>query len=358
MLANLDYAVVLTGRDPQKGHEALEYVRASSSASNPRVAFVQMEQSSLESVRRAAADVSAAADAFGVPLRGLLLNAGVWPQQKRLTADGIAEALAVNHVSHQLLARELLPTLLNGSGDEAARVVTVASSAHAFPAGVETSDPAWDSRRWDATASYGESKLANVYFARELALRVDAPPRRFSSLAVHPGVVATSLFREFGGGGAAAAPALGTLLEKTPLRLVLKTPADGARTLVYALVAPSLPSGSYLSDCELTDVSPAAKDARAASALWKWTNNFLDERLAQLDAAQESTRLDLARRAFAGGDPEGDEAERASDEPERESDESGRESDKPGRGSDEPERESASAPTQQGTGSDGSEVRD
>ena len=48
------------------------------------------------------------------------------------------------------------------------------------------------------------------------------------------------------------------LLGESPLSLVLKTPADGCRTMVYALLAPGLPSGSYLSDCEITDVAPAA----------------------------------------------------------------------------------------------------
>ena len=141
-------------------------------------------------------------------------------------------------------------------------------------------------RGWDATTAYGESKLANVLFAQELAVRTPptADGARVTSLAVHPGVVATSLFREFGVGATATTPslpqqaesALKTLAEAPPAKLLFKLPDDGCRTSCYALLAPDLPSGAYLSDCEITDVSPAAKDPAARKALWAWTEEWLE----------------------------------------------------------------------------------
>ena len=118
--------------------------------------------------------------------------------------------------------------------------------------------------------------------------------QRLTSLAVHPGVVATSLFREFAPTGAAdavslppqAEEVLSTLADTPPARLLFKLPDDGCRTLCYALLAPGLPTGAYLSDCELTDVSPSAKDPAAREALWAWTDAWLDEntkRMAILD---------------------------------------------------------------------------
>jgi NAD(P)-dependent dehydrogenase (short-subunit alcohol dehydrogenase family) len=141
-----------------------------------------------------------------------------------------------------------------------------------------------------------------VLFARALAQRY--PPTRLTSLAVHPGVVATSLFREFkpsaaqlpiplppiplppgGLGGpsfdSAVASAGKAILDNPAVGLVFKKPEDGCRTLVYALLAPGLPSGSYLSDMELTDVAPAAKDSAAADALWRWTEAWVGAKMSK-----------------------------------------------------------------------------
>ena len=129
-------------------------------------------------------------------------------------------------------------------------------------------------RKFDASINYGETKLANLLFAQELAER--APSPRFKSLAVHPGVVATSLFRDF---GAAAPPAqvLG-LLDDTPLGLVFRSPRDGCRSSLYALLSPTVPNGAYVVDCEPTDTSPASKAPRARAELWEWSAAWLRAR--------------------------------------------------------------------------------
>lgn len=316
-LAKAGYATVLCSRDRRKGEAAMQYVRARSSAS-ARVALVDLDQSSFESVERGASAIREAAASLDAPLAGLLLNAGVWPTERRLTADGLEEGMQVCHVSHFQLTQQLLPDLLaatDGAVAEA-RVVTTSSSAHAFPADMDLSDLGWVERPWDATAAYGSSKLANLLFAQELAQR--QPPsatQRLCSLAVHPGVVATSLFREFG------AASLEGLAEQTPLGLVLKSPSDGCRPLVYALLAPRLPTGSYISDCELTDVSPAAKDASARAELWEWTENWLADARCRLEAAQawDSEASGVAdpeiQIAETGASTLGYEVEEANDEP-------------------------------------------
>ena len=197
------------------------------------------------------------------------------------------------HVSHYQLTELLLPDLLSADGAAGeVRVVTTSSSAHAFPATLELGDLNWDERTWDATAAYGTSKLANMLFAQELAQRqpldrqaLGSAKPRLRSLAVHPGVVATSLFREFG------ASSLDDLAEQTPLGLVLKRPAEGCRPLVYALLAPGLPTGAYVSDCELTDVSPAAKDASARVELWEWTERWIAEARAKAELAKAEVAL-------------------------------------------------------------------
>ena len=242
---------------------------------------VELDLASYTSVIRGSVRVRETATQMSAPLRGLLLNAGVWPAEKRITTDGLEEGMQVCHVGHWLLTQELLPDLC-APGEEA-RVVTVSSSAHALAPEVDLSDVNWERRTFDAVTAYGESKLSNLLFCQELAQRLPlTADQRLTSLAVHPGVVTTGLFRELTPAGgptpslpAEAETALSALADTPPLKLLFKKPDEGCRTSCYALLAPGLPSGAYLSDCEVTDVAPAAKDARAREALWAWTEQWI-----------------------------------------------------------------------------------
>lgn len=275
-LARAGYPVVLCARDPDKGEAARTYV---ATATNAKVAVVPLDLSSVSSVRAAIPAIVDAASVLGAPLRGLVLNAGVWPTKKATTSDGMELGFQTCHVGHWQLTEGLLPTLCADlSEGEEARIVTVSSSAHALSDGLSLEDAAWETRPWDSSAAYGASKLANLLHAQELAQRAAPSAGRLTSLAVHPGVVATSLFREFGPLSTPLPSLDGPALQASPLSLVLKTSEEGSRTSLYALLAPGLPSGSYLSDCALTDVSPAAKDPKARRELWEWTARWLAER--------------------------------------------------------------------------------
>ena len=279
LLAKEGYTPIMCCRTQEKADTAANEVRKQVGLA-AKVGSVEIDLASMASVTAGSAQIRAAAEQLDAPLRGLLLNAGVWPQQRRITADGLEEGTQVCHVGHWLLTRELLPDLC-APGEEA-RVVTVSSSAHALAPDVDTTDVNWETREWDASRAYGESKLANLLFAQELAQRLPlTADQRLTSLAIHPGVVATSLFREFTPDDMAlpaqAEEVLSTLADAPPLKLLFKKPEDGCRTSCYALLAPGLPTGSYLSDCELTDVSPSAKDPKAREELWAWTEGWVDK---------------------------------------------------------------------------------
>jgi len=102
----------------------------------------------------------------------LILNAGVMHPPYTLTKDGIELQWAVNHVVHQLLTQELLPLL---EVSQPATVVSVSSNGHfqALPADMMLDvDALSDKSNYNSTEHYGSSKLANVFFAQELARRV------------------------------------------------------------------------------------------------------------------------------------------------------------------------------------------
>lgn len=199
------FDIVLGCRDAAKARAALAAVRAAAapgtSVSLPNNDSALLDLSSLQSVK----DFSAAVLDSGRPLNVLLNNAGVMALPTREeTADGFEYQLGVNHLGHAALTWRLLPLLLDtavedgrGTEKEAVRVVTVASSAHQFGK-ICFADLNFRESPYSAWGAYGQSKLANVLFAYELARRTAGSSpgsTRFTSNALHPGVVKTELAR-------------------------------------------------------------------------------------------------------------------------------------------------------------------
>ena len=291
-LAKEGFGVILCARDTAKAAKTVEYIR--DKASSARVAVVPLDLSSVASVEAAAPLIVDAAAELGSPLKGLMLNAGVWPGTLQTTGDGMELALQACHIGHQQLTQRLLPTLEASAGET--RVVTTSSSAHAFATEMGLDDPAYSGEgKFDTNSNYGRAKFANMLFAQELAQRTRSSGVR--SIATHPGVVLTTLFKELGpdyqasSGGSGlrgksavedrldGIPALRTIREATPLKLVLKSPEEGCRPLLYSLLAPGLPSGGYVVDCALTDISPASKSVAARQELWEWTERWVETKL-------------------------------------------------------------------------------
>ena len=104
----------------------------------------------------------------------LINNAGIMAVPYGQTADGFERQFGTNHLGHAALTWLLLPALRQRPG---ARVVTVASLAHQYGR-MDFDDPNWERRSYTLRGSYGQSKLANILFARELE-------RRSSDVDVH-----------------------------------------------------------------------------------------------------------------------------------------------------------------------------
>lgn len=105
-LAQRGFSIVLCARDQAKGEAAMRYVRALSDATTSKLSLAVFDQSSAASTARGADRIIQAAEELGAPLRGLLLNAGVWPTERRITADGLEEGMQVCHVRWAGRARE------------------------------------------------------------------------------------------------------------------------------------------------------------------------------------------------------------------------------------------------------------
>lgn len=192
----------------------------------------------------------------GITLDALICNAGIMALPRRETAHGVELQLFTNHIGHFILVNGLLERLA-----EAGRVVMLSSSAHArAPKEGIQFDNLDGAKAYSPWAAYGQSKLANILFAKELARRFEGTRR--TANAVHPGVIRTNLTRHMGLAGVAFAIA-------GPL--ALKSIPQGAATQVYVATHPSLAgvSGAYFADCNVRAPRPDANDAALATKLWE-----------------------------------------------------------------------------------------
>jgi NAD(P)-dependent dehydrogenase (short-subunit alcohol dehydrogenase family) len=248
-LTEKGFEVVVHGRS----EERLEETRAFVLEHAPRGAVVhtaRADLASLRSTRQMAQELLGRFDA----LHALVLNAGVFATERRESEDGYELSVAVNHLAHFLLARELLPALAAGAAQGHGRVVTVSSMAHS------RGQIAWDdpmlSRSYSGYAAYAQSKLMNVMFANELAHR--AAGKGVTSNSLHPGVITTKLLRE--GFRTSGAPV-----------------SEGAKTSVLLATSPQLArvTGAYFADGRPTRMNPLAEDASACARLWMESEKWL-----------------------------------------------------------------------------------
>ncbi len=184
VLAEHGATVVLAGRDPGRTSAAADKLRSASP--DAQVETAELDLASLESVRKAAADLSAR-----FPRLDLLINnAGIMMPPGGQTKDGFELQFGTNHLGHFALTGLLMPSLLAAPGS---RVVTLSSNAHR---GGRMNLADLNSARYNQKfAAYGRSKLANLMFTYELQRRLAAADMQTIALAAHPGTARSELAR-------------------------------------------------------------------------------------------------------------------------------------------------------------------
>jgi NAD(P)-dependent dehydrogenase (short-subunit alcohol dehydrogenase family) len=251
--------VVLACRNTEKGEAAAASIRAAVPSAS--VAVEALDLSSLASVRDFAERFSASHEGLDL----LINNAGVMAPPRKETADGFELQLGTNHLGHFALTGLLLGKL---EGCEDARVVTVSSTAHKM--GSINFDDLQRQRRYFRWTAYGQSKLANVLFARELDRRLRGAGSTVKSLAAHPGYSATNL-------QSAAPPLLDRAVMAVTNRLLAQSAEMGALPELYAATRPNLDGGLFIGPDGFEEqrgypkvVNPvkAGRDEATAERLW------------------------------------------------------------------------------------------
>jgi WW domain-containing oxidoreductase len=191
-----------------------------------------------------------------VRLDAIICNAGVMALPELRRAHGYELQFFTNHIGHFMLVTGLLQQLTVRG-----RVVMLSSAAHRqAPKGGIQFDNLDGSQGYNAWTAYGQSKFANLLFAKELARRLAGSEK--TANAVHPGVIRTKLQRHMSPLLSAVLGAFGPL--------ALKNVAEGAATEVYVATCPELAgvSGQYFADCNVAAPRGDAEDPALARKLW------------------------------------------------------------------------------------------
>ena len=265
-LASKGAIVVMAARDQAKNETAAAGIRAVHP--DAKLESLILDLASLTSVRAAAVEFMSR----NVALHGLILNAGIMATPLRHTVDGFEQQFGVDHLGHFLLARDLLPRLVESAP---ARVVVLSSAGHQM-GDVDFDDVNFERRDYEPFLAYGAAKTCNVLHAVEIDRRYrDQGVRAF---AVHPGVIHTELGRYMTDETMAS---LISRLSESPVAMAWKSAEQGAATSVWAATSPLLDGrgGEYCEDCNVsavvTDgelneggVAARAVDPARASTLW------------------------------------------------------------------------------------------
>ncbi|PYH77795.1 putative short-chain dehydrogenase [Aspergillus uvarum CBS 121591] len=257
----------------------------STSTNHPttQIRTLQIDLSSLESVRAAAAEINGWDD---LPVIDVVVNnAGIMavPDYRR-SPEGFEAHWATNHLGPFLFTNLLMPKIVAASSP---RVVVVSSDGHRLNP-VRFDDFNFDEgKSYDRWRAYGQSKTANMLFALSLAQKLGLK-HNLQAFSLHPGVIFTNLDRDVDWSvGMKELQAVDRSLgnrEGWRDEFDAKNLERGAATHVYAAFDPSLKAvnGAYLIDCHVADplvdtVKPWATSSFEAERLWRLSEKLVGQ---------------------------------------------------------------------------------
>lgn len=272
-LAAAGATVVLTSRTEAKGKKAVEDVETyliTKGMNANNVYSLILDLDDLSNVKQFAASYQAL-ELGDISVQ--INNAGVMAlPDKETTIDGYERQFQSNHLGHFVLTAELFPYLSRGG----AKVINVSSSASSFPgpSGLDMSNLNSESS-YSAWGAYGTSKLANILFTRELQKKASSAGNDWlTTVALHPGVVNTDLWRHIVGEEKLKEIKAQDSISIESLALgatslFTKSPEEGASTQIFLAATDNLVKGAFYEEMkEKTNLSKFQKDAEKARSLW------------------------------------------------------------------------------------------
>jgi NAD(P)-dependent dehydrogenase (short-subunit alcohol dehydrogenase family) len=245
-LASKGAEVLLAARNEEKGNRAVSEIRKLYPSAS--VNFLLLDLASQNGIAEAAKQVNTSLGKLDL----LINNAGIMAVPESTTEDGFESQFGVNHLGHWSLTALLMKNLLAA---DAARVVTVTSTAHHLIWNVNFNDPHMR-QKYSAWNAYSQSKLANYYFALGLHAEFKQHGKKAMSLLAHPGLSHTNLqvnTFELGAAGWAGG-FFKNLAAKTGM-----SAEDGALPQLRAALDPAAKSGEFYAPRFVNTGSPVKR---------------------------------------------------------------------------------------------------
>ena len=258
-LADAGATVVVAARNAEKAAKAVEQIGG-------RASFEQLDLAELASVR----DFANRIGRLARPVSLLVNNAGLAaPPVRGVTRDGFELQFGTNFLGHFALTALLRAPLTEAPG---ARVITVSSIVERSAS--INADDLMSEASYSPTKSYGQSKLANLLFARELQRRSDEHRWDLVSVAAHPGIAVTELTKSRPGQPVLRFNRFFEMISP----FIGQTAAAGALPILYAATASDIKPGGYYGPQGFGELKgppgparsgKAAKDAQMSARLWR-----------------------------------------------------------------------------------------
>ena len=245
-LGSMGMHVIVHGRNRERGMEVVEAIESEGVGS---ARFYRADLASFEQVREFAEAVLRDYDRLDV----LINNAGIasTPNGRALSEDGNELIFQVNHLSHFLLTRMLLPRLLESAP---ARIVNVSSGAQRA---IDFDDVMLENG-FSGGRAYAQSKLAQVLFTFDLAEELEGTGVIVNTL--HPATYMDTPMVTRGGG--------------TPRTTV----DEGADAVMQLVTSPDIGSGGYFVGLRASRANAQAYDEEARARLWSLSEELTGTR--------------------------------------------------------------------------------
>jgi len=238
--------VIVHGRNRERGMEVVEAIERGGAGS---ARFYRADLASFEQVREFAEAVLRDYDRLDI----LINNAGIAsaPNGRALSQDGHELMFQVNHLSHFLLTRMLLPQLHESAP---ARIVNVSSGAQTP---IDFDDVMLENG-FSGGRAYAQSKLAQVLFTFDLAEELEGSGVIVNAL--HPATYMDTPMVTRGGGRPRT------------------TVAEGADAVMQLVTSPDIGSGGYFVGLRVSRANAQAYDEEARRRLWELSEELTGTR--------------------------------------------------------------------------------
>ncbi|QHO14300.1 hypothetical protein HN51_071683 [Arachis hypogaea] len=152
------------------------------------------------------------------------------------------------------------------------RIINVSSTGHQYfrySEGIRF-DKINDQSSYKSWIAYGQSKLANILHANELARRLKEDGVNITANSVHPGIVVTNIFRHNN---------IVNGVMNMLARCGLKNVKQGAATICYLALHPQVSgiSGEFFMDGYVAKASSQGRDIDLAKKLWDYSMNLTEQ---------------------------------------------------------------------------------